>query len=90
MASFCSQSAWEPGGPKHRTYMQFADGIYNLDLKSIFQLGIYFFIKNKKFLSYLGYSLHCLGVIASGYSVGLLSSYNISSGCCFVRLTFGS
>lgn len=49
MASFCSQSAWEPGGPKRRTYMRFASGIYNLELKSIFQLGIYFLSKIKSF-----------------------------------------
>jgi len=50
----------------------------------------YIFYQNLKIFSYLGHSLHHLGIIASGYSVGLLSSYNISSVFCFVRLTTGS
>lgn len=72
-------------------YMKLPDSVCDLYLiQGYIPAWNIFFIKNKTFLSYLVHCLHCLPVIASGYSEGLLSSYNFSSGCCCVRLTFGS
>lgn len=91
MANSLLLTAWEPEGPKHRTYMQLPDSVCNLYLiQGYIPAWNIFFIKNKMFLSYLVHSPHCLPVISSGYSVGLQSSYNFSSGCCCVRLTSGS